>query len=269
MESNVILLKSLFLASFVLVLASCELNETESCSAGEARLVDGTSDNDGVLEICKDDESSWGTVCNRYFDCNEAKVGCRQLGHNYVFSYYTNTTGFAERPSFGGGYTCTGSENALVNCSQYSNYEYYLNHYYYCSKYRVIGLRCGELPETNCDSEGTIRLVGGSKKSEGHLQMCRGLRWRDVCSNTYYRYYQSLGTVVCKELGYTNRWISTSLHRHYYNSSVQPPLYTQLTCYSNHYTNASFCNIHDECINCSGSEVAIKCEFGEHCIYST
>ena len=58
--------------------------------------------------------------------------------------------------------------------------------------------------------------------------------------------------------------ISTSLHRHYYNSSVQPPLYTQLTCSSNHYTNASFCYIYDECINCSGSEVAIKCEFGNY-----
>ena len=59
--------------------------------------------------------------------------------------------------------------------------------------------------ETNCDSEGTIRLVGGSKKSEGHLQMCRGLRWRDVCSHTHYYYIQSLATVVCKELGYTSR----------------------------------------------------------------
>ena len=62
--------------------------------------------------------------------------------------------------------------------------------------------------------------------------------------------------------------ISTSLHRHYYNSSVQPPLYTQLTCYNNRYTNASFCNIYDECINCSGTEVAIKCEFGKHCIHT-
>ena len=148
----------------VLILASCELNEIESCSAGEARLVNGTSDNDGVLEICNNDGSSWGTVCSANFDCNDAKAGCRQLGHNYgihqcmsiyiiiisflcvVFSYYANTTGIAERPSFGGNYACTGSENALVNCTQYPNYEYYLNHYYYCSKYRVIGLRCGELP---------------------------------------------------------------------------------------------------------------------------
>lgn len=79
MESNVILLKSLFLASFVLVLASCELNETESCSAGEARLVDGTSDNDGVLEICKDDESSWGTVCNRYLIVMKQKLAVDSL----------------------------------------------------------------------------------------------------------------------------------------------------------------------------------------------
>ena len=57
--------------------------------------------------------------------------------------------------------------------------------------------------------------------------------------------------------------ISASGNRHYYNSSVQPQLYTQLNCYNNYYTNRSYCNSNEVCQNCSGNEMAIKCEFGK------
>lgn len=45
---------------------------------GEVRLVGGTDETNGRLEVCVDDV--WGTVCDDGFDNNDAEVACRQLG---------------------------------------------------------------------------------------------------------------------------------------------------------------------------------------------
>ncbi len=42
--------------------------------------MDGTSDFDGRLEICQ--VGVWGTICNAWWDRNDAIVACRQLGIN-------------------------------------------------------------------------------------------------------------------------------------------------------------------------------------------
>ena len=48
------------------------------CSNGEVRLTQGISANDGIVEYCVD--GAWGTMCQRYFSAENAKVVCRQLG---------------------------------------------------------------------------------------------------------------------------------------------------------------------------------------------
>ena len=48
------------------------------CTDGEIRLVDGTSDQEGRLEVCV--FQRWGSVCDDIFGTIEAKVVCRQLG---------------------------------------------------------------------------------------------------------------------------------------------------------------------------------------------
>ena len=57
-----------------------------NCSDGDIRLVDGVTDYEGRVEICIN--RVWGTVCSttsRYYysrwDVSDAKVVCRQLGH--------------------------------------------------------------------------------------------------------------------------------------------------------------------------------------------
>ena len=48
------------------------------CEDGQLRLVDGNQFNSGRLEACYHNE--WGTVCDQWFDINDARVACRKLG---------------------------------------------------------------------------------------------------------------------------------------------------------------------------------------------
>ena len=52
----------------------------EECVNGEVRLVNGSSDIQGRVEICLD--GVFGTVCNEAWDNADAAVVCRQLGVN-------------------------------------------------------------------------------------------------------------------------------------------------------------------------------------------
>ena len=48
------------------------------CTEGEVRLVGGTDNNEGRVEICF--SNVWGTVCDNMWDATDAMVTCRQLG---------------------------------------------------------------------------------------------------------------------------------------------------------------------------------------------
>ena len=52
------------------------------CSNGAIRLVDGSSELEGRVEICLN--NTWGTVCNRGWQNVDAMVACRQAGHSTI-----------------------------------------------------------------------------------------------------------------------------------------------------------------------------------------
>ena len=49
-----------------------------SCTEGDVRLVGGSNDNEGRVEICA--FGSWGTICDDFWGTPDAQVACRSLG---------------------------------------------------------------------------------------------------------------------------------------------------------------------------------------------
>ncbi|XP_039894316.1 deleted in malignant brain tumors 1 protein-like [Simochromis diagramma] len=151
------------------------------CS-GLIRLVgSGSTPCSGRVEIYHN--NSWGTVCDDYWDLNDAAVVCRQLNCGPALQ--------APRSAhFGAGtgqiwldnVTCSGNENSLTDCQ----------HSAFGSK------KCGHDKDAGVICSGPIRLVGsGSTRCSGRVEIFHNNVWGTVSD---YNWDLNDAEVVCRQL---------------------------------------------------------------------
>uniref|UniRef100_A0A1X7U1B7 Deleted in malignant brain tumors 1 protein n=1 Tax=Amphimedon queenslandica TaxID=400682 RepID=A0A1X7U1B7_AMPQE len=172
------------------------LNDTEdagvtcgiqpSCNHGDIRLVGGSNDNEGRVEVCIN--GVWGTVCDDIWDSYDATVVCNQLGINGLATARTNAYfGAGTGPINMDNVQCTGNEGFLVNCTYLSTHN--------CIHQEDAGVTCGGVFQCN---NSDIRLVGSDSLTEGRVEVCVNGAWGTVCDDFWdYRDAQ----VACKQLG--------------------------------------------------------------------
>merc|ERR1712012_1384070 len=76
------------------------------------RLVGGAGPHEGRIEVRF--KNNWGTVCDDYFDINDAHVACKQTGFNGAKSF--KTIGGGSGSIYLDNLNCTGKERSLFEC---------------------------------------------------------------------------------------------------------------------------------------------------------
>ncbi|XP_071821461.1 neurotrypsin-like [Apostichopus japonicus] len=155
-------------------------------SKGQSVRLVGGSSSDGLLEVFENGE--WGTVCDDLWGYNNAFVVCKELGfqsYETVFPSHTHVTSASEDIWYDD-VECTGSESSLRECPKRPVGE--TN----CGHFEDIGVAC---------SQQTLRLVGGSSKNEGRIEVFHNRRWGTVCDD---HWDETDALVVCKQLGYSS-----------------------------------------------------------------
>ncbi len=94
---------------------NCTHSQDASVKCSSVRLANGGASY-GRVEVCVN--GIWGTVCDDYWDINDANVVCRQLGFSSAASAYHGAEyGQGSDPIWMDNVICQGEEASLFNCT--------------------------------------------------------------------------------------------------------------------------------------------------------
>ncbi|XP_019850360.1 PREDICTED: neurotrypsin-like [Amphimedon queenslandica] len=227
------------------VAVSCFL----ACFTGEVRLANGTTANQGRVEICIN--GVWGTVCDDDWNYNNARVVCRQLGYNTDGATYfrgpDHNYGSGNGSIFLDGVRCFGNEYNLLGCLHNPIRTHN------CDHSKDVAVSCSLACFT-----GEVRLVNGTTPNQGRVEICINGVWGTVCDDLW---TNNSARVVCRQLGYNTD--GATYFRgpdHNYGSGTGSIFLDEVQCFGNEYNLLACLHYPIGSHNCDHSEdVAVSC----------
>ncbi|KAK3520148.1 hypothetical protein QTP70_016255 [Hemibagrus guttatus] len=144
------------------------------------RLINGTDSCSGRVELLYDGQ--WGTVCDDFWDLNDAEVVCREIGCGKAVTSHQNAHfGQGSDPILLDNVQCSGSESSITQCSHSGFGSHNCNH--------------GEEAGVTCL---VIRLIGGTDSCSGRVEVLHDGQWGTVCDDDW---DLKDAEVVCRQHG--------------------------------------------------------------------
>ncbi|XP_062957686.1 deleted in malignant brain tumors 1 protein [Cynocephalus volans] len=160
----------------------------------ELRLVGSSGRCSGRVEVLH--KGAWGTVCDDLWDLNEAEVVCRQLGCGRAMSALGKAHfGSGSGDIFLDNLQCSGVERFLGQCAHSGWSEHN------CGHHEDAGVICSDAEESLVNRPGDwpeLRLVGGSGRCSGRVEVLYQGAWGTVCDDLW---DLNEAEVVCRQLG--------------------------------------------------------------------
>uniref|UniRef100_S4RE54 SRCR domain-containing protein n=1 Tax=Petromyzon marinus TaxID=7757 RepID=S4RE54_PETMA len=161
------------------------------CSRGvaigvEVRLVGGGNACQGRVEVLY--RKIWGTVCDDFWDLQDAEVVCHQLGCGSAVSALGNAFyGVGSGRIWMDNVQCNGSESQLSQCRQngWGTHD--------CSHVEDASVICSRVDYSGVE----VRLVGGGNACQGRVEVLYRKIWGTVCDDFW---ELQDAEVVCRQL---------------------------------------------------------------------
>ncbi|KAG9264042.1 deleted in malignant brain tumors 1 protein isoform X1, partial [Astyanax mexicanus] len=154
------------------------------------RLINGTGSCSGRVEVYY--RGQWGTVCDDYWDINDAEVVCRQMGCGRALSVHSSADfGKGTGPILLDNVGCSGIQSSIGQCHHNGFGRHDCNHG------EDAGVTCSG--EDNCSFLGyNIRLINGSGDCDGRVEIYHDGQWGTVCGDNW---DMKDAEVVCRQVG--------------------------------------------------------------------
>ncbi|XP_041372547.1 deleted in malignant brain tumors 1 protein-like [Gigantopelta aegis] len=195
------------------ILLFCLCPVVSGLDKSSVRLVNGSNDHEGRVEILHDDQ--WGSICDDEFNDTVAQVVCRSLGFQSVNAKFYRLAHFGQStgPIWLDNVNCTGSEQNLDQCS-FPGWGIHN-----CVHREDVGVRC----------QLSVRLVNGlGIPSQGRVEIQINGTWGTVCDDGF---DSRDAAVICFMMGF-RRYRARAMTRAAFGQGSGPIFFQSLSCMS-------------------------------------